>query len=110
MSIDRAGNLFDGLPEGEFSEELVNILAEKKPGVRVERIVSKGHCSPDGFWYDQEESELVFVLRGTGVLEFQSGQSTLMKKGDYVLIDPHEKHRVVSTSADEHCVWLAIFF
>ena len=42
-------NLFADLPE-----ELVEVLAENNH-VRIERIISIGHGSPDGFWYDQEK-------------------------------------------------------
>ncbi len=45
-------NLFADL-SADLSEELVEVLAENKH-VRIERIVSTGHASPDGFWYDQE--------------------------------------------------------
>jgi len=44
-------NIFADLPE-----ELVEVLAENKH-VRIERIESTGHASPDGFWYDLEEPE-----------------------------------------------------
>lgn len=29
---------------------------------RMERIVSQGHASPEGFWYDQDQNEWVMVL------------------------------------------------
>ncbi len=102
-------NLFTGLPT-TLSEELVeNIIVSEN--IRIERIVSTGNASPPGFWYDQEESEWVVVLRGEAVLEFQ-GETTLqrLKPGDHVLIPPHCKHRVASTSATETTVWLAVFF
>ena len=36
--------------------------------MRVERIVSSGHCSPEGFWYDQDEQEWVPLLQGAARL------------------------------------------
>ncbi|MEN7973494.1 MAG: phosphoribosylaminoimidazole carboxylase, partial [Verrucomicrobiota bacterium] len=48
-------NLFSDIPE-ELSEELFTVLAENA-GVKIERIVSDGHASPEGFWYDQEQNE-----------------------------------------------------
>jgi quercetin dioxygenase-like cupin family protein len=33
-----------------------------------------------------------------------------MVPGDFVLIPPHRKHRVFSTSMKEPTVWLAVFF
>ena len=62
-------NLFSALPAGS-PEELVETLAECKHA-RIERIVSTGHASPDGFWYDQEESEWVVVLKGEAKLLFE---------------------------------------
>jgi cupin 2 domain-containing protein len=35
------------------------LLADRH--IRIERIVSEGHASPEGFWYDQSEHEWVLV-------------------------------------------------
>ena len=43
--------------------ELTETLAES-PSVRIERIISHGQASPDGFWYDQTENEWAVVLKG----------------------------------------------
>lgn len=76
--------------------------------VRVERIVSNFHSSPEGFWYDQDEAELVFLLQGEAELEFEEGgEIKLMRSGDFLLIGKHVLHRVRRTSKD--CVWLAVF-
>ena len=55
-------SLFADLPSN-LPKELVEVLAENKH-VRIERIISTGHASPDGFWYDQNEAEWVIVLKG----------------------------------------------
>jgi cupin 2 domain-containing protein len=102
-----ASNLYTDLP-ALLPEELVEKLVDTKD-IRIERIVSTGHASPPGFWYDQPESEWVVVLHGEGVLEFED-ERCRMVPGDYVLIPPHRKHRVVSTSMKEPTVWLAVFF
>ena len=76
--------------------------------VRVERIVSNFHRSPEGFWYDQDEAELVFLLQGEAELEFKDGGDIkLMRAGDFILIGAHVLHRVRRTS--KNCVWLAVF-
>ena len=62
-------NIFSDIP-ANLSEELVQTLAESD-SVRIERIVSCGHSSPDGFWYDQHENEWVVVLRGAARLLFE---------------------------------------
>lgn len=100
-------NLFDNIP-AELPQELVSILQESS-GVRIERIVSHGHRSPEGFWYDQEQHEWVIVLKGSARLQFEDASLDL-KPGDFVNIPAHKKHRVESTSPDETTLWLAIFY
>lgn len=102
------GNLFTDLPT-TLPEELVEVLA-KKHHVRIERIVSTGHASPEGFWYDQDEAEWVVVLKGTAELAFEDGKSVQMMPGDHVLIPAHRKHRVEWTTPEEPTVWLAVFW
>ena len=41
--------------------------------VRIERIVSHGHASPEGFWYDQDQSEFVVLLQSAARLRFEDG-------------------------------------
>ena len=102
-------NLFTDLPAG-LSEELVDILAETQD-VRIERIVSTGHASPEGFWYDQDEAEWVVVLKGEAGLWFEGEEEPQhLKPGDHLLIPAHAKHRVQWTSSAEPTVWLAVFF
>lgn len=48
-------NLLSNLPN-KLPEELTTVLQEAN-GVRIERIVSTGHRSPEGLWYDQPEHE-----------------------------------------------------
>lgn len=100
-------NLFSHIPD-DLPEELVSVLAENK-SVKIERIVSDGHASPEGFWYDQQQSEWVLLVSGSAVLAFESGQVEL-KPGDHLLIPAHRRHRVESTSATEKTIWLAVFY
>jgi len=102
------GNLFSNLPT-TLPEELVTILAENHH-VRIERIVSTGHCSPEGFWYDQDEAEWVVVLKGKAKLLFEDGETVELTPGDHILIPAHRKHRVEWTTPDEPTVWLAFFY
>ena len=104
-----ASNLYTDLPT-LLPEELIEKLVDTED-VRIERIVSTGHTSPPGFWYDQPENEWVVVLHGEGVLEFEDeDEKYRMVPGDYILIPPHRKHRVLSTSMKEPTVWLSVFF
>lgn len=102
-------NLFAILPTS-LTEELTEMLAEGSD-VRVERIVSTGHASPEGFWYDQEMDEWIVVLRGEALVQFEGEAEPLrLKPGDYVNIPAHRRHRVEWTSPDEPTVWLAVFY
>ncbi|HYH65925.1 MAG TPA: phosphoribosylaminoimidazole carboxylase, partial [Urbifossiella sp.] len=61
-------NLFADLP-ARLPDELVTTLLEAAD-VRIERIVSHGHASPAGFWYDQPRHEWVLVTAGAAKLRF----------------------------------------
>jgi cupin 2 domain-containing protein len=86
----------------ETIETLVNSGA-----VRIERIISNGSPSPDGFWYDQADDEWVFLHRGTATLEYEDDRTVELKAGDHLFIPAHVKHRVQSVSGD--AVWIAVF-
>lgn len=75
---------------------------------RIERIVSQGHRSPDDFWYDQSEDELVYLLSGNAILDFQNC-CVFLTAGDTIFIPAHKKHRVDQTSSMPPCVWLCVF-
>ena len=100
----KRGSLFEAVHPGP--EEFTEVL--KSGQVRIERIVSHGHVSPPGFWYDQDDWEYVAVLQGSAQLETESENFT-MNAGDWVLIPAHERHRVIYTSTEPPCVWLAVF-
>ncbi|MBW0173477.1 MAG: Nif11 domain/cupin domain-containing protein [Vulcanococcus sp.] len=101
-------NLFSSLCPAA-GEERVDRLIEG-PGWRLERIHSCLASSPEGFWYDQTETEWVLVLRGSAQLRFEDEQhSRDLCVGDSLLIDPHRRHRVVTTDPDPGTLWLALF-
>lgn len=101
-------NIFNNIPPDLPNEIFDDIISTKK--LRIERIVSKGHTSPNTGWYDQTINEWVIVLSGYGVIEFNHGDKVTLKQGDYLHIKANEKHRVIETSTDEVTVWLAIFY
>ena len=101
-------NLFEGIPE-ELPEELMTILATGN-GVTIERIVSKGHASPEGFWYDQETHEWVLVVQGEARLRFEGEGEIHLQAGDHLLIPAHVRHRVVWTPGDRETIWVAVHF
>ena len=103
------GNLLTDLPVNP-PEELVDVLAETAT-VRIERIVSHGHSSPEGFWYDQDQPEWCLVLQGAARLVLQGRDTPLsLKRGDWVNIAAHQKHRVEWTSDTEPTVWLCVYY
>ena len=100
-------NLFADLPD-DLPEELTTVL-QTGEGVRIERIVSMGHRSPEGFWYDQPTGEWVLLLEGAARLEFEE-RVVEMVPGDYLDIPAHTKHRVAWTMPDEPTIWLAVHY
>ena len=100
-------SLLDEMP-GHLPEELKEVLLSR-PGVRIERIVSTGHASPPGFWYDQEESEWVLLLAGSAVLEIEGSDPVELAPGDSLEIPAGVRHRVARTDPRRPTVWLAVF-
>lgn len=99
-------NLFADLPDKADEERLDDLL--KRPGVRIERIVSTGQASPPDFWYDQNWDEWVVVLSGSAGLTIAGEPETTLGPGDYVFLPAHTRHRVAWTDAGTPTVWLAI--
>lgn len=104
----RTGNVFRDVP-GKCAEELFSELA-RGPGVRIERIVSTGHTTPDGDWYDQDNHEWVMVVQGRARLAFENESDLDMGPGDHVVIPAHCRHRVSWTTPEEPTVWLAVHY
>jgi cupin 2 domain-containing protein len=105
---NRPLNIFSNVPDNLPEEEFLKLAASD--WVNIERIVSTGQQSPEGYWYDQENNEWVLVLAGRGVLEFADGRVVELKQGDYLNIPAHQKHRVKETSQNEPTVWLAVHY
>ena len=102
-------NLFQGLHDRTEHESLVDLL--KRPGVRIERIVSTGQASPPGFWYDQAHGEWVAVLAGEARLRFEDEPAArTLRAGDFVDIAENRRHRVEWTRPGEPTVWLAVHY
>lgn len=103
-------NLFAGLPSAALADEqFASIL--QRPGLRIERIVSTGQASPEGFWYDQDEGEWVVLLQGEAKLRFaDEADARHLRAGDFIDIAPHRQHRVDWSAPDQVTVWLAVFY
>ena len=105
--MTRSSNLFADLRQ-QMPDELITTLLEAA-NIRIERIVSHGQASPEGFWYDQDQHEWVIVLKGAARLRFEDG-IVEMKPGNFINIPAHQKHRVEWTSPDEPTIWLAVHY
>lgn len=99
-------NLFElpeQLPEDELFEKLI-----PDHGVLIERIISTGQSSPEGFWCDQPRDEWVVLLQGKAKLAWEDGTLLEMKPGDWLLIPAGKRHRIEWTSKNPPCLWLAV--
>ncbi len=99
-------NLFSEIPD-QLPRELFETLLQRR-GLRLERIVSHGHTTPEREWYDQEWDEWVILLSGSAELLFEDGERCAMRTGDYLFIPAHRRHRVTCTDAQHKSVWLAL--
>lgn len=100
-------NLLTGLPSLLPDEDVSEILT--RADLRIERIVSTGHASPPGFWYDQPWDEWVMVLAGAARLRLaDEAADRALAPGDHLLLPAGARHRVEWTSPDEPTVWLAV--
>ncbi len=99
-------NLLQNLPEN-IQEEVFETLIKTKD-ITLERIISKGHVTPEGEWYDQEQDEWVTILSGWARLSFAGGEEVLLKKGEHLHIPAHQRHRVAETAGET--IWLALHF
>lgn len=101
-------NIFDAIPEN-INEEIFESLVNNKH-VQIERIISRGHTSPDTGWYDQDKDEWVLLVKGEAVLSFADESTVTLKPGDYINITAHQKHKVTWTAPDTETVWLAVHY
>jgi cupin 2 domain-containing protein len=102
-------NLFADLP-AHLPDELSEVLV-RSPAARLERIVSLGHATPAGHWYDQDTNEWVVLLRGAATVRFEDEPAPrVLGPGDWIDIPAHRRHRVEWTAAGEPTVWLALHY
>jgi cupin 2 domain-containing protein len=105
----KSSNIYSQLskvPPNEFFETLLQTDA-----FTLERIVSKGHATPAGQWYDQARDEWVILLKGSAGLRIEGEPAVItLKPGDHMHLPAHRKHRVEWTAPAEETVWLALHF
>jgi cupin 2 domain-containing protein len=101
-------NIFSDIP-ADLSQEIIEDLVSAE-NIKIERIISKGHKSPESGWYDQEENEWVILLQGEARLLFKDGETVSLTAGDYLNIAAHKKHKVEWTTPEKETIWLAIHY
>lgn len=99
--MDKLYNIFKNIKFS--SEEEIEEKIYEDDGIKVLRTMSLDQVT--GF-YDQDELEIVFLLKGKAQIEYEDGRRLDLREGDSLVIRPHEVHRV---SWHEEAVWLCIF-
>lgn len=101
-------NLFADIPS-DLREELTEVL-HRGGDVRVERIVSRGHRSPEDSWFEQEQDELVVLVDGEARLEIDGEPAPrTLARGDWLVLPAGRRHRVAWTAPGRDTIWLAVF-
>ena len=93
-------NIFDNLVFSKDREIEETIFENDQ--VKIIRICSLDQATD---FYDQDQLEIVKIVRGRARLEIE-GEVLDLKEGDILPIHPHQIHRVLS---QDHAVWLCIF-
>ncbi len=100
-------NIFDISKFLSSKNEIINEIIDNS-SVRIEQIISTGQSSDIDFWYNQDESEWVIVLQGSGIIEYSNHSTITLNVGDSLLIPAHTIHRIQKTA--NPTIWLAVFF
>ncbi len=103
-----AGNIFAHIPP-HLETELFETLVQGRD-VKVERIVSRGHCCAPDFWYEQTAPEWVMLLKGAATVIFADGGRHDLRPGDYLNIPAGCRHRVDWTDPSIDTIWLAVHY
>ena len=107
MNPPLLNNIFAEIPE-KISEEIFEYII-KQDNLYIERIISNGHVTPPGQWYDQAGDEWVLLIQGQATLLFEENRRLVrLNPGDYLLIPAHARHRVEWTLPDFATIWLAV--
>lgn len=100
-------NIFSNISadlEDELFEDLI-----KRDSFKLQRVVSLGHTTPKGKWYDQDEDEWVMLISGEAILSFEGEEDVWLIAGDHIDIPAHKRHRVSWTKPDVKTIWLALY-
>jgi cupin 2 domain-containing protein len=107
VNLMKIFNIFSDIPKNLPQEQTQELLRTHQ--ATIERIVSRGHCSAKGFWYDQHWDEWVLLLSGKAGIEFkEQSELTQLGPGDCLLIPAHVQHRVAWTEPHADTLWLVV--
>lgn len=95
-------NIYDNI-KNLIQAEIVDDIF-KSEDIEIKRISSTNQTTK---WFDDYRHEVAILLEGEAIIEFIDYKK-IMKKGDVIIINPHQKHRVINTSPKG--LWLAIYF
>ena len=102
-------NIFSAIHKQDTAEIIETIILTHE--FKIERIISRGHTTAEGEWYNQDKNEWVLVLKGSARLLFEGDDETVnMNAGNYVNIPAHRKHRVEWTDPEVETIWLVIHY
>ncbi|HVJ01350.1 MAG TPA: hypothetical protein VM662_04155 [Sphingomonas sp.] len=99
-------NLLKQLPAAKRAEAFNELLA--RPGVRIERIVSRGQSTPEDAPMVQDSDEWVVLLEGAAGIRVEDSREAVLGPGDHLWIARGQKHWVTWTAKDRPSVWLAV--
>jgi len=99
-------NLLADLPDASAGEVFTELL--KRPGIRIERIVSRGQSTPEDEPMAQDWDEWVLLLEGAAGIRIEDSAVVELAPGDHLLIERGQKHWVTWTAKDRATVWLAV--
>ena len=104
----KSKNIFESIPDN-FDEEAFEQLLQSEH-VKIERIISKGHSSPESGWHDEEKNEWVLLLKGGAVISFEDGEEVNLTAGSHINIPAHRRHKVSWTDPGTETIWLAVHY
>lgn len=102
----KVGNLLEKLPAAKRAEAFTELVS--RPGMTLERIVSRGQATPEDAPMVQDADEWVLLLEGAAGMRIEDSAEISLAPGDHLLIEAGRKHWVTWTAKDRATVWLAL--
>ncbi len=96
------------IPEWDFEDSEIFEVLKESSNIKIERIVSKGNITPDNKWYNQDTDEWVILIQGNAKIEYSDSTIIELVAGEHLFIPKHTLHRVIQTSSNPECIWIAV--